>query len=190
MADDERTHNAQAAKATQPATLCKRRGVLRAMFGSLTGLGFTALGAAAGLWTAGTARFMMPNVITEPSQRFKIGPPDDYPPGHVETRYKQKYGVWVVNAEYRGRRQVFALSTVCTHLGCITLWEESRRQFRCPCHGSGFSENGINLVGPAPRPLERFAIRKADDGQLEVDKGRVFQEELGQWQDPDCYVPV
>jgi len=190
MADDERTHDPQAAKGKPPATLRKRRGVLRAMFGSLMGLGFTALGAAAGLWTAGTARFMMPNVITEPPKRFKIGPLGDYPPGHVETKYKQKYGVWVVNGQYGGQQQIFALSTVCTHLGCITLWQEDRQRFKCPCHGSGFHLDGINFEGPAPRPLERFAIRIAEDGQLEVDVSRVFQEELGQWKDPDCYVPV
>lgn len=154
------------------------------------GLGFTALGAAAGLWTAGTARFMMPNVVTEPRKRFKVGFPEDYPPGHVETRYQRQHGVWVVNAEYRGRQQIFALSTVCTHLGCITLWQESQRRFKCPCHGSGFDQYGINIEGPAPRPLVRLAIRVADDGQLEVDRSRTFQQELGQWKDPDCYVPV
>jgi len=38
--------------------------------------------------------------------------------------------------------------------------------------------------------LERYAIRIADDGQLEVDKSKVFHEELGQWTDPNCYVSV
>lgn len=190
MADELRKENPQEANRNLPAADQKRRGVLRAMFGSVMGLGFTALGAAAGLWTAGTARFMLPNVITEPPKRLKIGLPEDYPPGQVETKYKQRYGVWVVNGQYRGRRQIFALSTVCTHLGCITLWEEGRRRFKCACHGSGFRPDGVNFEGPAPRPLERYAIRIADDGQLEVDLSRVFQEELGQWRDPDCYVPV
>ncbi|MHC4181186.1 MAG: QcrA and Rieske domain-containing protein [Planctomycetota bacterium] len=190
MADEKRESDLQAAKRPEAATDRKRRGALRAILGSMVGLGFAALGAAAGLWTAGTARFMMPNVITEPPKRFKIGTPADYPPGHVETKYKQQYGVWVVNGEYRGRQQIFALSTVCTHLGCITLWQEGRQRFKCPCHGSGFRPDGVNFEGPAPRPLERFAIRIADDGQLEIDLSRVFQEELGQWRDADCYVPV
>lgn len=172
----------------RPAPDGKRRGVLRAMFCSLMGLGLTALGAAAGLWTAAAARFMMPNVITEPPKKFKIGFPGDYPPGHVETKYKQQHGIWVVNGEYRGQWQIFALTTVCTHLGCITLWQENQQKFKCPCHGSGFYKNGINFEGPAPRTLQRYAIRVADDGQLEVDRSRVFQEELGQWVDPACYV--
>lgn len=167
-----------------------RRGVLRTMFGSAMGLGFTTLGAAGCLWTAGTARFMVPNVITEPPSRFKAGFPADYPKGFVETKYKRTHGVWVVHGQYNRRRQIYALRTVCTHLGCITLWQENEQKFKCPCHGSGFYIDGLNFEGPAPRPLERYAIRIADDGQLEIDRSRVFQEELRQWNDPACFVPV
>jgi len=173
-----------------PKTDKRRRGFLRAMFGSALGVGFTALGATAGLWTAAAGRFMMPNVITEPPGRFKVGFPEDYPPGYVETKYKTKHGVWVVHGEYQGRPQIYALRTVCTHLGCITLWQAGEEKFKCPCHGSGFAKHGINFEGPAPRPLERYAIRIADDGQLEIDRGRIFQQELGQWDDPACYVPT
>ena len=67
-------------------------------------------------------------------------------------------------------------------------WQESQRVFKCPCHGSGFHPNGINFEGPAPRPLERYAIRIAEDGQLEVDTSVMFQEELGQWNNPASYV--
>jgi cytochrome b6-f complex iron-sulfur subunit len=80
------------------------------------------------------------------------------------------------------------LRTYCTHLGCTPLWLDAEQKFKCPCHGSGFSKEGINLEGPAPRPLERYAIRVAEDGLLEVDKSRLFQQELGQWKNPDSYV--
>jgi cytochrome b6-f complex iron-sulfur subunit len=30
----------------------------------------------------------------------------------------------------------------------------------------------------------------ADDGQLEVDKSKLFQEEIGQWSDPASFVAV
>ena len=82
------------------------------------------------------------------------------------------------------------LRTVCTHLGCITVWQENERKFKCPCHGSGFYMDGVNFEGPAPRPLERYAIRVADDGQLEIDRSRIFQEELGQWQELASFVTV
>ncbi len=179
------------AKQAKPhASLPTRRGVLGVIFGSAFGLGMTALGLAGGLWAAVTARFMMPNVTTEPARRFRVGFPDDYPPGHVETRYQQRYGVWVVHGKYQGRREIYALQTTCTHLGCITLWQPSEQKFKCPCHGSGFNKDGTNFEGPAPRPLERYAICLADDGQLEVDRGQVFQQELGQWNNPACYVKV
>ena len=134
--------------------------------------------------------FFWPNILTEPPNRFRVGFPGDYPSDHVETRFKEQHGVWVVNGVYNGRRQIYALSTICTHLGCITLWLDGEQKFKCPCHGSGFYPDGINYEGPAPRPLERYAIRVGDDGQLEVDKSKRFQEELGQWSDPDCFIPV
>ena len=166
----------------------ERRSVLGTIFGSAALLGFAAFGAAGGLWAAATARFMMPNVVTEPPNRFKVGFPGNYSPGYVET--KEQYGVCVINDEYRGKKQIYALSTSCTHLGCIVLWQENEQKFKCPCHGSGFHKDGTNFEGPAPRPLERYAIRIADDGQLEIDRSKIFQEELGQWNDPACYVSV
>ena len=122
------------------------------MFGSAMGLGFTALGLASGLWAAATARFMMPNVVTEPPNRFKVGLPGDYPPGFVETKYKERFGVWVVHGVYRGKRQIYALRTVCTHLGCITIWQPGEQRFKCPCHGSGFYADGHQFRGSRPAP--------------------------------------
>ncbi len=165
-----------------------RRALLSRIARWAAGLGFAALGLATALWSAATARFMVPNVTAERSRRFKAGPPSRYPPGHVEQRYQEQHGVWIVHGEYRGRRQLFALSTVCTHLGCITIWQENERRFKCPCHGSGFYPNGVNFEGPAPRPLPRYAIRIAEDGQIEVDRSRTFYEELGQWDDPASYI--
>lgn len=173
---------------TEPSFAPNRRGVLSAAAGAAMGLGFTALAAAGGLWTAAIARFLMPNVVNEPPQRFKIGPPDRYPPGCVETKYQQTHGVWIVHGIHRGRPQIAALGTACTHLGCITTWQSAERRFKCPCHGSGFTPEGINCEGPAPRPLERYGIRIAEDGQLEVDRSRCFQEQLGQWEDGESYV--
>lgn len=166
----------------------RRRGILGAIFGTAMGIGFVVLGLCGALWAAVTGRFLMPNAVAGPPDKFKAGLPADYPPGHVESRFQAEHGVWIVHGTYRGRRQIFALRTVCTHLGCIVIWQSGQEKFKCPCHGSGFYPNGINFEGPAPRPLERYGIRIAADGQLEVDKSVTFQEELGQWSDPRCYV--
>jgi cytochrome b6-f complex iron-sulfur subunit len=179
----------KAAKAAA-ATGEDRRFFLGVLFGSFLGAGFTSLAAASGLFTLALARFMFPNVLTEPPSKFKIGFPSDFSPGAVDEKFKAQFGIWPVSTEYKGMRQMVALKTVCTHLGCTPNWLEAEQKFKCPCHGSGFYKDGINFEGPAPRPLERYAIRLADDGQLEVDKSRTFQEELGQWSDPACFVPV
>jgi len=189
MKDDP--HGSSTADRTRDvAAVATRRGLLGTLFGSAVGLGFSVLGFCAALWTVATGRFLLPNALAKPPGKFKAGLPSDYPPGHVETRFHQKHNVWVVHGTYQGRQQIFALRAVCTHLGCIVIWQASEQRFKCPCHGSGFYPNGINYEGPAPRPLERHAIRIADDGQLEVDTSLMFQEELGQWHDPASYVPA
>ena len=158
--------------------------------GSSVAVGFSALAVTHVLWLLGLARFMFPNILTEPPTQFKVGFPDELAPGQVETKYKAEFGVWIVRYEYDGQPQIYAIQSVCTHLGCTPNWLEGEQKFKCPCHGSGFYKDGINFEGPAPRPLERFAVRLADDGQLEVDKSRKFKEEIGQWEDTASYVPV
>jgi cytochrome b6-f complex iron-sulfur subunit len=165
-----------------------RRGFLAYTVGSFMAVGFTALSVTGGLFSLGLARFMFPNVLAEPPSRFKVGSKEGFPSGVVETKFVAQYGVWVVNGDFEGVQQIYALKTVCTHLGCTPNWLEAEQKFKCPCHGSGFYKDGINFEGPAPRPLERYAIRIADDGQLEVDKSKSFQEELGQWNDPESFV--
>ena len=142
------------------------------------------------LWTLHTARFMMPNVLVEPPSKFKVGPLSDYPLNTVSNKWKDQYGVWIVHTDqYEGQNLVFALASVCTHLGCTPSWLDGEQKFKCPCHGSGFYMTGVNFEGPAPRPLERMGVRIAE-GMLEVDKSVKFQEEMGQWVDPASFVPA
>lgn len=150
---------------------------------------WSALAAALGAMTLGLARFMFPNTLVEPPMTFKIGPPSDYPPESVSTKFKADRAVWIVRSMmYNGQDQIVAISTVCTHLGCTPNWLEGEQKFKCPCHGSGFYKSGVNFEGPAPRPLERHGLKLAADGMLEVDKSKKFQEELGQWEEGSCFV--
>jgi cytochrome b6-f complex iron-sulfur subunit len=176
-----------AAKASKEQ-IAERRAFLFGM--SALAVGFTALSATMAAWTLGSVRFMFPNILREPPSRFSVGTPDKFPPGQVEERFKAQFGVWIVNAEYNGQQEIFALKSVCTHLGCTPNWLEAEQKFKCPCHGSGFYKDGINFEGPAPRPLERYAIGVASDGSIEVDKSRTFQQEMGAWDDPSCFLPV
>ena len=178
-------------KPPQPGVDEGRRNLLIGiLLGSAMGIGYTAMATTFGLWSLGTARFMFPNILTEPPSKFKVGFPSNFAPGQVDTRFVAQFGVWVVNYEYNGKPAIFALRTVCTHLGCTPNWLEGEQKFKCPCHGSGFYKDGINFEGPAPRPLERYAIRVADDGQIEIDKSKLFLEEKGDWADPSSFVAV
>ena len=173
---------ARAADDTSP--LVSRRAWMGLAWGS-----FTAASAAA---LAATGRFMFPNVLNEPPQQFKIGFPEEYAPG-VDERWKNQFGVWIVRTPsdiVQEASGFYALISTCTHLGCTPNWLSAEFKFKCPCHGSGFRPTGINFEGPAPRPLERARIVLAEDGQILVDKARKFQEELGQWTDPESFLRV
>ncbi len=147
------------------------------------------LAVTSGAWVLGLARFMFPNVLVEPPSQFKVGSPSDYPLGTVSTKYTASNGIWLVHTDqYKGKSLIYALASVCTHLGCTPSWLEGEQKFKCPCHGSGFYMTGINFEGPAPRPLERVGLAVAPDGMLEVDKSVKFQEEKGQWEDAKSFV--
>ena len=99
-------------------------------------------------------------------------------------RFKKEFNVWIV----RDEESIFALSTVCTHLGCTPNWLTTESKFKCPCHGSGFRMTGVHFEGPAPRPLERYSISIANDGQLLVDKNKMYKWENGVWPDESSLI--
>ena len=158
----------------------------RKSFLTTLSVGWVAFAAATGGFFTVLIRFLFPNVLFEPPQSFKIGFPDDFEQGKVDLRFKKQYNVWIV----RDDEKITALSTVCTHLGCTPNWQETERKFKCPCHGSGFRASGINFEGPAPRPLERFKIGLANDGQIIVDKTKMFKYEKGEWNRPESFLEV
>jgi cytochrome b6-f complex iron-sulfur subunit len=157
--------------------------ISRRSFLSLLGWAWVAFTAATMGALSTLLRFAFPNVTFEPPLKFSAGFPETYAPG-VDERYKDGHRVWIV----RDEKGFYALSTICTHLGCTPNWLLAEQKFKCPCHGSGFYATGINFEGPAPRPLERFQITWGDDGQIVVDEGVKFQYELGQWGLPGSFL--
>ena len=149
-------------------------------------IGWLAFSAATGGFFTMMIRFLFPNVLFEPPQSFKIGYPDDFIIDMVDIRFKKKHAVWIV----RNEQGLYALSTVCTHLGCTPNWLNTEQKFKCPCHGSGFRMTGINFEGPAPRPLERFKVYRAEDGQIVVDKTKKFQQEKGEWESAESFLKL
>jgi len=140
----------------------------------------------ASLWAGVVAlvTLLFPRVLFEPPTSFKAGPPSDYAVGEVSERFLQDQRVWIV----RDPAGFYALLAVCTHLGCTPRWLAPEDKFKCPCHGSGFRRDGTNFEGPAPRPLERLKIARADDGQIVIDKAVRFRKELGDWSKPGAFL--
>ena len=134
----------------------------------------------------GFLRFLFPRVLFEPPTQFKAGLPADYAVGAVDTRFVASQRVWIIREE----NGFYALSAICTHLGCTPAWLATENKFKCPCHGSGFRRTGVNFEGPAPRPLERVRIALADDGHLLIDKGKSFRQEKGEWSSSDAFLNI
>jgi cytochrome b6-f complex iron-sulfur subunit len=126
---------------------------------TLGALGITGLGS-----VAVTYQFFSPNVLFEPPTTFRAGNPDLYPVHSVT--FLQDQQVYIV----RMPEGFYAISAVCTHLGCVTQWKPDAEMIACPCHGSKFKSDGTKIEGPAPRPLPHFGISMTADGELLVDK--------------------
>ncbi len=61
----------------------------------------------------------------------------------------------------------WAISRICTHLGCRVNYSKEEQILVCPCHGSRFSTNGKLLRGPASKPLPSLPVTcSKDDGYI------------------------
>ena len=154
---ETKSTDAASQSAFQPATGVSRRDFLSEL--TLGALGIAGLGG-----VALTYQYFSPNVLFEPASTFRAGNPDLYPVNSVTILLDQQ--VYIV----RTSDGFFAVSAVCTHLGCVTQWKPEANMIACPCHGSKFTPEGKKLEGPAPRPLPHYSITLTADGELQVDK--------------------
>jgi cytochrome b6-f complex iron-sulfur subunit len=117
---------------------------------------------------AGTAvfayQFLSPNVLFEPSPIVNAGKPESFPVDSVTLDVNT--GIYLIHA----KEGFFALSAVCTHLGCLTAWKPELGIIACPCHGSKFHRDGEKIEGPAPKALPWLRTWVNDDGDLMVDR--------------------
>ncbi len=157
MSDTEHSSVTEALRPGQAGNGVTRRDFLNEM--TLGALGVAGLGS-----VAVTYQFFSPNVLFEPPTTFRAGSPDLYPVRSVT--FLQDQQVYIV----RMPEGFYAVSAVCTHLGCVTQWKPDAEMIACPCHGSKFKSDGTKIEGPAPRPLPHFGISLTADGELLVDK--------------------
>lgn len=132
-------------------------------------LGLASIGAAVaalGVAGIGAARLPMPSVFPESNSRVKLGPVERFLATPITPVPEQR--LWV----YADGDGLFAISAVCTHLGCLVTRQGDEGYF-CPCHGSRFDAHGKVIGGPAPKPLMYLDLSISPDGQLVVDKQQV-----------------
>lgn len=131
----------------------------RRMLAWLTGIGFAG---SALISAISNLVFIKPRVTYSQPSRLSVGKPDDFPAGTRMALGPER--VCVVREENR----LAAISTTCTHLGCIVGLSETG--FACPCHGSRFDQDGNVTGGPAPKPLPWYQVSVAPNGDLQVDR--------------------
>jgi len=118
--------------------------------------------AAFAMAVVGAVRLPMPAVFPESDSRVKLGRPGRFA---VDSEtYFPKQRLWL----FRTAEGFHAVSSVCTHLGCIVV-RESDGAFSCPCHGSKFDGDGRVKGGPAPKGLVWVDLSVSPEGWLVAD---------------------
>lgn len=126
---------------------------LASMWAALTALAFA---------TVGMLRLPKAAVLASPSKKFRVTLPDSLAPGVPFIPPGRSVAV------FRDADGVYAVSLVCTHLGCIV--KPAGDGFECPCHGSHFLRDGSVSKGPAPRALAWYKV-SGRTGTYVVDEG-------------------
>jgi menaquinol-cytochrome c reductase iron-sulfur subunit len=143
-------------------TALKRRGFLSATIYTLGSLIIGALGGSAGAYLLGSSGDEKRNEWTDAGDvpELRVGSPQ------AITFHRNRLDGWKVQNEKANAWVVLnpngtltAFSPLCTHLGCAYQWNDKKKQFACPCHGSAFSQTGAVIAGPAPRSLDRYSIK-------------------------------
>ncbi len=85
-----------------------------------------------------------------------------FPPGYSLEKWggtaKEKINYEKLKPILEKQKNVVAIIGVCTHLGCIPIWEKNGGKngipiYYCPCHGGVYTPWGDNISGPPPIPL-------------------------------------
>jgi Rieske Fe-S protein len=132
-------------------------------------------------------RSLVPNVLYENPQRFKVGTIDKFAEG---AEFIDDKRVFI----FREKNTFHCISSTCTHLGCTvkmnrlnqakTVTVRGRQineqvEFACPCHGSMYYGDGTNYEGPAPTPLAHYKLEiSPEDGQLVVDTSETVPQDF------------
>ncbi len=112
----------------------------------------------------GAMRLPKAAVLPSAAKRFRVRLPSSLASGQAFIPSGRAVAL------YRQDNQVYAISTVCTHLGCIVKPVDNG--FDCPCHGSKFAKDGSVLKGPAPSGLPWYEVKHLGGDDFLVDEAK------------------
>lgn len=117
---------------------------------------------------SGIAYFLTPAFRKQEEGWVDIGSVGDVPrgvPSKIEF-VQRKRDAWVITVQRSSAwvltsdgQNFIAFDPHCTHLGCPYRWDQSKKQFLCPCHTAVFNVDGQVVKGPPPRPLDRYPVK-------------------------------
>lgn len=115
--------------------------------------------------TVGMLRLPKAAVLSSPSKKFSLAIPESLAAGEPFVAPGRSVVL------FRDQDGVYAISLVCTHLGCIVKTSaEAGGGFECPCHGSRFTADGSVTKGPAPKALPWLEVSSGGGGKVVVDE--------------------
>lgn len=98
---------------------------------------------------------------TGEASRVLVGSVKDLPVGQAKVLPVNDKPVIVVNTAQGG---VKAFSAICTHLGCVVEWQQTKQYILCPCHDGRFNPaTGAVISGPPPSPLPSVRVAIEND---------------------------
>jgi len=151
----EEKHQPASASDIQNATIGRRRLITYL-------LGFSVVATVGGVLTPIIGYLWPPSRVSAGgSGRVQVGTAADFPAGQGKVVPVNDKPVIVVNTAQGGLK---AFSAICTHLGCIVEWDQSRQFILCPCHDGRFNPvNGAVISGPPPAPLPELGLTVEGD---------------------------
>lgn len=161
----------------EPGTaIVSRRRVLQVGFWSALGAVIAGAGACG-------INMIYPTLVTGFGGTVSVEPGEIPAAGDKKQIASGRFWLVNLNAE-QGGPGILALWWKCPHLGCTVPWRANfiwpdetgapkQGWFRCPCHGSTYTDAGVRVFGPAPRSMDTMEISLGSGGRLTVDTGKI-----------------
>ncbi|PAF41584.1 ubiquinol-cytochrome c reductase iron-sulfur subunit [Helicobacter sp. 11S03491-1] len=150
--------------------------------------GVTAVGAIASLVAMKKTWDPLPSVVSAGFTTTDVGSMTEGEFSTVEWRGKPVYIIKKTKAEGFNPKRDFKINgdvftvgiQICTHLGCIPIFNADEKGFLCPCHGGRFTLDGINVPGtPPPRPFDIPPFKIDGTKIVFGEVGSQYQEMIG-----------